>query len=201
MTKHNHLQNICIPNSFAKKQSLTDWKFIGTWCVVIIAFKMIHITHEKCTNTFHHCRMHGILVIYNDRFLSNTGCCLFYCSLQRKCLESYYWCNIIIKWNCTQCKSQKDIYIEGSRLIDFSEDINYPGEVKNMHCLNNCALSCPFSKHSSQFTWKILFYSTNTKCFICLCDPPWFLRWPILTRWGIENRQLKIPITLIFEFH
>jgi hypothetical protein len=133
---------------------------------------MIHITHVKCTNTFHHCKVHGILVIYNDRFLSNTGCCLFYCSLQRKCLEYCYWYNIIIKWNCTQYKSHKDIHIEWSRLIDFSKDINYLCEVKDMCCLNNCVLGCPFFKHSFQCTCKILFCSANTKSFIYLCDPP-----------------------------
>lgn len=135
--------NTCIPNSFFRKQSQADWKFIGTCSVVIMAFKIIHISHVKSTNIFHHCRMHGILFVYNDRFLSCMGCCFLLLPTE-KMLGVLLFFNIIIKWNCTQHESQKDIHIEEKRLIVFSEDIINSCEVKNKGCLNNCG----FGVHS-----------------------------------------------------
>lgn len=64
--------------------------------------------------------------------------------------------NIIIKWNCTQHESQKDIHIEENRLIAFSEDIIYSCEVKNKGCLNNCG----FGVHSPNTV-----SDENDKCF------------------------------------
>lgn len=90
-----------------------------------MAFKMIHITCVKCTNAFLHCKIHGVLVVYNERFYLTQDAALLYCSLPREYLQCFYWFNIIIKWDCTQYESQKDTHTEKGGLNDFSEDINY----------------------------------------------------------------------------
>lgn len=88
-----------------------------------MAFKMMHITCVKCTNAFHHCKIHGILVVYNERFYLTWDAAFFYCFLPREHLECFYWFNIIINEIALNTKASMT---EEGGLIDFSKDIHYP---------------------------------------------------------------------------